>query len=321
MTRFIANNVWKAIAKTAKNTGRRRAAIAYVTRIPPLNLGTGDILITDASKHAIASGHTSASVLRELFKKGVQVYSWPGLHAKVAVFDGTAVASSANLSDNSVDDKLLEAGIITDHPGTVAGALSFIEQLRELSEKLTDSKIGRLEKIPVVKTGGGQGRTSKRRPRVSSESASWITGIFDLTKPFNETDQAEYEEGLAEASERAPNPKAEIEGVRYGKRLPIFRNVREGHTVFRIWRPWSTSPNPQFVYPLTAVVLRKEGKRYGWVFYVNPSAADRLLKWSEFKRLCKRVGVPFVPTKNMNRKIPDEYAEAIHDLWSKASAR
>src|SRR5689334_15503438 len=108
MTRFIANNVWKAIAKTAKNAGRRRAAIAYVTRTAPLHLGPGDILITDASKHAIACGQTSAAILRELFKKGIQVYSRPGLHAKVAVLDGAVVASSANLSDSSVNDGLLE---------------------------------------------------------------------------------------------------------------------------------------------------------------------------------------------------------------------
>jgi hypothetical protein len=74
------------------------------------------------------------------------------------------------------------------------------------------------------------------------------------------------------------------------------------------------------VYPRTAVVLRKEGKRYGWLFYANPPGVEAL-KWSEFKRLCKRVGVPFVPTKNMNRIIPDDYAEAIHDLWRNASAR
>jgi hypothetical protein len=321
MTRFIANNVWKAIAKTAKNAERRRAAIAYVTRKPPLHLGHGDILITDASKHAIASGQTSAHVLHELLDEGVLVYSRPGLHAKTAVLDGAVVASSANLSDNSVNDGLLEAGIITTHPGTVAGALSFIEQLRELSQKLTGSKVKQLEKIPVVKTGGGHGNTSKRRPKISSDSASWLTGIYDLVTPFSENDQAEYDKGLAEATERAPNPKSELVGVRYGKRIPFFRNVREGHTVFRMWRRRSTAANPHLVYPWSAVVLRKEGSRYGWVYYVNPSSDEDCLKWGEFKKLCKRVGVPFPLTKNMNRRIPDEFAEAIHDLWSKASAR
>jgi hypothetical protein len=140
MTRFIANNVWKAIGKMAKAAERRRAAIAYVTRTPPLYLAAGDILITDASKHAIACGQTSARVLHELLDEGVLLYSRPGLHAKIAVLDGAVIASSANLSDASVNDGLVEAGVITTHPGTVAGALSFIEQLRDLSQKLTAPK-------------------------------------------------------------------------------------------------------------------------------------------------------------------------------------
>jgi hypothetical protein len=60
MTRFIANNVWKAIAKTAKKQSSGGLLLHNVTRKPPLHLGTGDILITDASKHAIAAGQTSA---------------------------------------------------------------------------------------------------------------------------------------------------------------------------------------------------------------------------------------------------------------------
>jgi hypothetical protein len=235
--------------------------------------------------------------------------------------DGTVVASSANLSDNSVNDVLLEAGIITDHPGTLAGALSFIEQLRELSEKLTPSAIRRLEKIPVIKTASAHGRSSKRRPTVSSESGCWMTGIYELVSHFNEDDQAEYDEGISEAADLAANPNDEIVGVRYGKRLPFFRQVKAGHTVIRIWRERSGSPHPTCVYPPTAVLLRKEGKRYGWVFYASATGeTDRSLKWGSFKRLCKRIGVPYALSKNMNRRLPNEYSDALHDLWSTASA-
>jgi hypothetical protein len=69
------------------------------------------------------------------------------------------------------------------------------------------------------------------------------------------------------------------------------------------------------------VLRRMEGKRYGWVFYANPADHDTCLKWGDFTKLYKRIGAPFPLTKNMHRRIPDEYAEAIHDLWSKASAR
>lgn len=321
MTRFIANNIWKTIGKTARTAVRRRAAIAYVTRRPPLHLAAGDILITDASKQSIASGQTSARVLHELVDEGVLVYSRPGLHAKIAVLDDAVVASSANLSDASVNDGLVEAGVITTHPGTVAGALSFIDQLRRLSQKLTASQIRQLEEIPVVRNGGRPGNTSKRLPRVAAQSACWITGIYDLTVPLTESDEAEYDAGVAEATERALDPDADIYGVRYGKKQAFFLNVREGDTVIRLWRSRSKVTRPTLVFPPSAVLRRKEGKRFGWVFYANPSVKHEGLKWGEFQKLCKRVGVPFALTKDMNRRVPDEFAEAIYDLWSKASAR
>src|ERR1035438_7169707 len=173
MTRFIPNDIWKIVAQRTKRAGRRRAAIAYVTRDLPLSLQEGDILITDASKHAISSGQTSALLLRTLFERCVELLSYGGLHAKMIVLDNTAIVSSANLSDQSVNSRLVEAGLVTDHPGTVAGALSFIEQLKSLSQKLTSKRIETLERIPVVRSGGAPwGTSSKRsRPKVASKSS------------------------------------------------------------------------------------------------------------------------------------------------------
>jgi phosphatidylserine/phosphatidylglycerophosphate/cardiolipin synthase-like enzyme len=65
---------------------------------PHLRFREGDLLICDASDVAITGGLTSVSLLRSFVNQGAQVYSYDGLHSKVAVIDDLALIGSANLS-------------------------------------------------------------------------------------------------------------------------------------------------------------------------------------------------------------------------------
>jgi hypothetical protein len=67
MIRFLATDLWREVRVRAKKALRRRAVIAYVTDPEPLNLGDGDVLVTDATHHAISSGQTSAKSLATTF--------------------------------------------------------------------------------------------------------------------------------------------------------------------------------------------------------------------------------------------------------------
>lgn len=322
MTRFISNDLWKVVARQTKSAGRRRAAIAYVTRDLPLRLRDSDVLITDATKHAISSGQTSAAILRKLLDRGVELYSYGGLHAKLIVADNTAIVSSGNLSDQSVDGRLVEAGTVTDHPGTVAGALSFIEQLRGLSQKLTSKRIEVLERIPVVRKGSQPGVSSKRRPRLPNESSSWIASVYEWMKPLKEDDEAEVNEGLEQAETMLADPKAEPAWVCYGRASRFARDVRPGDTVIWIWRESGESQVPEFVYRHCSVLFCKEGKRHKWLFYEEGRQAEKQrLTWTQFKRLCKRIGIPYSLGVNTERRLPQEYSDAMHDLWGKPVGR
>lgn len=324
MTRFIPNDIWKVVGQKSKGAGRRRAAIAYVTRDLPLNLQEGDILITDASKRSISSGQTSAQLLRTLFERGVELFSYGGLHAKLIVLDNTACVSSANLSDQSVSSRLVEAGLVTDHPGAVAGALSFIEQLKGLSEKVTTKRLETLERIPVVRNGGPPlGASPKRsRPKVVTRSSSWIASIYELMKPLKQEEEAEVNEGLELATTMMTSPKSEPSWVCYAKRSRFAREVQPGDTVVWIWRTHSSSKTPQFVYRHASVLFCKEGKQHRWLFYEEPTHAEKQrLTWGQFKRLCKRIDLPYALGISTERKLPDEYSDALHDLWEKSVGR
>jgi phosphatidylserine/phosphatidylglycerophosphate/cardiolipin synthase-like enzyme len=55
----------------------------------------------DASEAAVQAGQTCPASLSSMLKRGVQVFSREGLHAKVFVFGTTAYIGSANVSGNS----------------------------------------------------------------------------------------------------------------------------------------------------------------------------------------------------------------------------
>ena len=320
MTRFIPNDIWKVVAQRTKTVGRRRAAIAYVIRNLPLGLQVGDTLVTDASNHAIASGQTSASLLRMLFERGVELFSHVGLHAKLIVLDNTVIVSSANLSGQSVNCRLVEAGIVTDHPGTVAGALSFIEQLKSLSRKLISKRIEILERIPVVRSGEPPpGASSKRRPKVASQSSSWIASIHELTKPMRHEDEAEANNGLRLATKMLADPKSDAAYVCYAKSSNFAKTVRLGDTVIFIWRNDPRSTEPEFVYRHSRVLFCDEGENRRWLYYEERADAEaQRLPWRKFKLLSRRTGIPYSFGINTERRLPEEYSDGLHDLWGRS---
>src|SRR5690349_14371375 len=110
MLRVHASGLWKVIAKlSAKVKSGRLAAVAYFTSEGNVEFNKDDVLIVDASDNTIAAGGTSAKLLKSLLQRGVRLYSVPGLHAKVYLFDQTAVIGSANLSKHSTT--LIEAAV------------------------------------------------------------------------------------------------------------------------------------------------------------------------------------------------------------------
>ena len=124
---------------------------AYVHDTSHLLLGRGDVLVCDASQAAIAGGQTSAAALKLLAKKKVLLYSLPGLHAKVVVADDIAFVGSGNASRNSIGAYLIEAGLRSSSPTTLAGALAFIHQLLQSPQvtAMTSARLRALGKIKV----------------------------------------------------------------------------------------------------------------------------------------------------------------------------
>jgi len=320
LTRFLFGDLlWKEIAKQAKKAHRTKAAIAYVTKASPLALKNGDVFVVDASDGAIASGQTSAAVLSSFLKKGVSLYSHDGLHAKAIVADSVLFSSSANLSDSSIS-RLLEAGIETDNPNTVSGAVGMIEKLIETSATIDPVFIARIKKTEVKRHFGG-GR-SKARATANShrDPVTWLLGVHAVDDPKNPEEQRGIERGLAKAEEFISNPKSSTSWIRYGRKDRV-KDARRGDNIVVIHRT-SDSANPQRVYQHAPVLLVQEEPNCIRVFYESlPNAEKKSLAWSQFKSLAKIVGLPADLSKNTTRQLTDKTSDDLNHYWEQVRGK
>jgi len=166
MQSIHADDLWIEIERLATTSRYKVAAVAYVTNDEIVQFGEGDLLVVDASDNAIKTRQTDRRVLKRAFRRGAKLFSSPGLHAKVMVFDAVVVVGSANLSHSSRNN-LIEAGIVTDDPSSVAAARLFVEQLATQCDQIDESFFERIGKIEVEQRRPG----STRQPGVTIESS------------------------------------------------------------------------------------------------------------------------------------------------------
>ena len=168
MRRLATRDLWPKLHRLARKAKRRMAAVAYVTRAAEVRFGAGDILVVDASDQAIKSGVTSAAILRAAHRRGAQVFSCSGLHAKVLLLGDVAVVGSANISTTSVNQKI-EAALITNDRATTSRVRSLIHELAHQSLEIDDAFLRRISKIKVSKRNPESSRR-KDVPTTASRS-------------------------------------------------------------------------------------------------------------------------------------------------------
>lgn len=123
-------DVWPTVSRLARQSKRRRAAVACLGSgaFDLLTMGRDDVLVVDCSPKNAKAGLTDPFEVGRYLAAGVAVYRRPQLHAKVYVFDKTAIVGSANASQRSAKH-LTEAVLVSTAPADVKGAREFIEGL------------------------------------------------------------------------------------------------------------------------------------------------------------------------------------------------
>lgn len=166
-TRLESARLMEAIKVNAAKAKHRYAVIAYVSTDSLVRFKKDDVLVVDASEPCVRAGQTSASVLHRAVRSGAEVYSLPGIHAKVLVCDDTAIVGSANLSAAAAEP-LREAGLISNDPAIVKQARDLVRTLSlRAAPRLTQSATEALLRIPVDRAGSGPRSGSQRSEKPS----------------------------------------------------------------------------------------------------------------------------------------------------------
>lgn len=304
--------MWHEIKAVARKANQRKAAVAYVTK-DLIGFREGDVLVADASAAAIKAGETDAKLLATLLRRGVALYSCPGLHAKVLLLDEVAVIGSANMSESS-RSTLVEAALMTDAPATAAGVESFLEQLIAQSEKLDGARLSELCKIVVVKRGGRGLGAARKKPRISEiGNRLWLLGVCELIKITAEEDEWIEESKHELAREHETDPDS-IDWIRWGRSGRFVAHAKTGDRAIQIWRESKTDKEPVSVHKAVPILRKESRDGITYVFLGEPKGLKKKVSWSAFKRSLKALGIGACGPYSERLLTPDIQA-AIDQRW------
>jgi hypothetical protein len=321
MLKLHCSDLWDVITGLSGASAHRHAAVAYVTDDSALRFEEGDTLIVDASPGAVRMGLTSAKLLKKAFDDGAEVFSCPGLHAKILVLDRTAVIGSANISQSSKD--LLEAAVVTDNPSLVSAARNVVAQLKLKSDRLDEKALQALLRIRVIRHGFPKSRRKSRPPAVKAASGNtWLTGTYDLDTEKYKDEERRAERGLDEARKRLSRPSSDAEWIRFSKNTNIANRANEGDWLIQMYGP-RLGGNVFRVYR-RAPILRKQKEPNCVRIYIEhfKNAESDGLKWSTFHKIARQAGIP---ENRMRRQsmgmLADPKVDALESFWKLALSR
>lgn len=309
MKQLMSDELWPTIERLACYATTRRGAVAFVTADDIVEFGEGDVLVTDASRPAIASGLTSARLLHRAFRRGAELYSLPGLHAKVMVLDDIAVVGSANIS-NSSRKHLIEAAWVTDDVTARGAALSMIAQLARKSEVIDHAFITRILAIDVDAPRRRALRRATPGTFKTPRPRTWIATVHELaTVP--EADRGAIEAGTAEVSQSLPAVGYEPSWIRSTSNTLFRRQAAVGDAVIQIFYPIGrVRPT---VYRPAIIRARRTNRRCSLVFLEEPTAGT--LAMAAFQRLLGAAGLRRAIGATPTCQLRDDIAEKLVGLW------
>jgi hypothetical protein len=277
------------------------------------------VLVTDATESAVRSGETDAKLLLKLASRGVELFSCPGLHAKVLLLDDVAVIGSGNMSE-AARSTLVEAAIMTDATTVVSGIASLIEQLKRQSKPLDDKALNALAKIKVVRRGFGQGGKTggRKRPKVSElGTRTWLAGVFEQDRELTAEEEGLIEDSSKRLARATGMSVDDIDWIRWTGTGPFVDKGSNGDSLIQIYSPDRKKP-PTQVFKAVPVLLKTRLNNCSFVFVGRPGWKKTSVRYSAFKRLVKRLGGPARFGGNSERLLAADLADAISRAWNKA---
>src|SRR5262249_11489004 len=286
MKALLSDDLWRELSARAAGHHRIRAAIAYVTA-PHLDFRRGDLLICDASDESVKGGLTSASMLRSFASQGAELYSYPGLHSKVAVIGDLALIGSANLSENA-GVQTCEASLLTDDLQVVGLVHGLIEKVKSEAEPIIEDFLRRIELLPVTRVGGLR-RTSKTKIEIG-KSRVWLVSTRELSDRLVEIEEAFEAIGTEEARKHLKDKGYTVESIRWTGKSRFRSEAKQGDLVVEVFTKRRGNRRYTRVYQAAPLIYRQDEGH--WTrFYLEVTVKRPSARWRDTKAKFESLGV------------------------------
>lgn len=310
-SQFLQTNLWVKITSLAKHARRKYVATAYLGKGAPklLPLGKGDVLVVDLREDTVRAGQVNPFEVEEYLRRGVEVHSYPSLHAKVFIFDRKAIIASANVSSHS-KNSLVECGVLVTDTDVVNSARGFVTSL--MGAPATPAYVKSLKKYyhpPRITSN-----RDSRRDRTDFPNL-WIERVDPCD--FDKKENRLMREGTVVARKRVKDKKKyDLDVIRYGIKYGLGQRAKCGDLMIQIW---SDGDEPPLVYPPSRIVYLKpytsSRRTMRKLVFVEEPRNPKTFEWKGFAREIKKLGVPRV-TEKMGREIRNaDTQHAIQGLW------
>jgi hypothetical protein len=305
MDKIFTNSSWSKISTHFPEDVPKFAAIAYVSKGSPLQFGSGDILICDASESSIKSGNTDAGILLNFKKNGAQIFSCENLHAKIVVCGKYAVIGSSNLSKSSEED-LLEATLLTDKRQIRAQVLGLIHNFMSVSDELDENALKKLAKIPVIKRFG---KSNSKKKHVNETGTSyWVVSVVPLEK-VKEQEKSLIEEGQHKALKFTESEDSDIGWIRFVGKSKFRQEAQPGDIILEI-----TKYKRKVLISEPRPILYRQDHDNWTRFYLEVPKDIQEMSWSKFEKELRKVGVSSIK-KNSTKKLSPEEIMGVDKIW------
>jgi hypothetical protein len=306
----VSSNLRRELKRLAERSSHKRAAVAYVTSDEEVRFSEGDTLIVDASNRMIACGDTDAAVLRRAFDRGASLFSLEGLHAKLMLFDRTAVVGSANLSASA----LTEAALITTDHVIFAGIASLLHEMALAADVVDEPFLRRIEKIKVKRSPRRGVSSRRRRTFAERGSRTWLIRVGELKPEAYPQEQKRADRGQEIAEGQRQHPRSSVSWVRWAGTSKFRSEAQQGDSVIQIYKRLGAK-RPRICRH--SPILRVQPEPTCTRFYIEDSARqnETSLSRTQFERLARICGLGRIG-KSPYRLIPAEVADLMFKRWN-----
>lgn len=230
-TRFLGGKQAWARIRAGVREGRSHVAVAWwgsgMAKLLPLKAGS--VLVVRADRATMEQGQTNPYELEKLVKKGVRVFPLRNLHAKVFVFVKSAVIGSMNVSTNSWEGGILEAGVEVSGAAVNVARRQVLAWALDKALDLQDLKELKSHYRPPERGGGGKRRRSAKTgsaPRLPVIDLPDLMILRTHETRWEDHTHDRFDADAPALAKEAARAGERIEGIEWTGTVP----KTEGHT-------------------------------------------------------------------------------------------